>query len=224
MRSKRYQEEKSKVEAEQYSIADAIKFFKENNKVKFDPGVEIHMRLGIDPKKAEQIVRGSVVLPAGTGKTLKILAFVTPEQEKEAKDAGADIIGDENKIKQIKANGKIDFDVAVATPQVMKNLGPIAKTLGQKGLMPNPKTETVGPKIGKLIEELKKGKAGFRNDEGGNIHQLLGKLSFENKDLEENTKTFIDAIKKAKPDSIKGTYIKSARLTTSMGPSLKLKI
>ena len=223
MRSKRYKEEKLKLTEENYSVEDAVKLIKEDTNTKFDQSVELHMKLGIDSKKAEQLIRGSVVLPAGTGKTRTIMAFVSEGQEKEAKEAGADFIGDAATIAKIKETGKVNFEIAIATPDVMKTLGPIAKTLGQKGLMPNPKTETVGSNVIKMIDELKKGKSSFRNDDGGSLHQIVGKVSFEEKDLIENITTFIDTIKKMKPEGIKGVFIRNKVLTTSMGPSIKLK-
>ena len=222
-RSKRYKGIKEKIEKKKYSLEEAVKLIKEE-KTKFDQGVEVHLRLGIDPKKGEQLVRSQVSLPHGTGKTLKIMAFVSPEKEKEAKDAGADVIGDEAKIAEIKKTGKVDFDVAVATPDMMKKVGPIAKVLGQKGLMPNPKTGTIGPNIGNLISELKKGKITFKNDDSANIHQLIGKVSFEEKQLLGNMQVFLDAVKKAKPAKAKGTYIKSGVVCTSQGPSIKVNI
>jgi len=223
-RSKRYKAQAAKLTSEAVSVDEAIKFIQGESQTKFDQSVELHLSLGVDPKKAEQLIRGSVVLPAGTGKVLKIMAFVSPEQEKAAKTAGADLIGDAETIQKIKETGKIDFDIAVATPVVMRNLAPIAKTLGQKGLMPNPKTETVSPNIEKMIGELKKGKANFRNDEGGNIHQLVGKVSFSVEDLTKNIETFIEHVKKLKPETIKGVYIKSITLTSSMGPGIKVKV
>ncbi|MBU0670813.1 MAG: 50S ribosomal protein L1 [Patescibacteria group bacterium] len=223
-RSKRYKLALDKIDkSKKYSLEEALKLIKED-KVKFDQGVEIHVRLGIDPKKGEQLVRGQVVLPKGTGKAVKIMAFVSPEKEDEAKKAGADIVGGESDIENIKATQKVDFDVAVATPDMMKKIGPIAKILGQKGLMPNPKTGTIGPNIGPIIEELKKGKVTFKNDDSANLHQLVGKLSFEDKDLLENIKAFMEAVNKAKPTKSKGTYVKSVVLCTSQGPSIKVNI
>ncbi len=221
---KRVKELKEKIDgSKSYSLEEALELIKEAP-TKFDQSVELHLHLGIDPKKGDQMIRSSVVLPHGTGQTKKIMAFVTPDKEAEAKEAGADFIGNDETIQQIKTTGKIEFDVAVALPQMMKNLGPIAKTLGQKGLMPNPKTETVGPDIKKIIESLKKGKVTFKNDDTANIHQLVGKLSFDAAKLTENINTFLDAVKKAKPDALKGTYIKSATICTTMGPGVKIKV
>ncbi|MFH1537049.1 MAG: 50S ribosomal protein L1 [Patescibacteria group bacterium] len=222
-RSKRYQGIKEKIEKKKYSLEEAVKLIKEE-KTKFDQGVEVHLRLGIDPKKGEQLVRGQVSLPHGTGKTLKIMAFVSPEKEKEARDAGADIIGDEAKVAEIKKTGKVDFDIAVAMPDMMKKVAPIAKILGQKGLMPNPKTGTIGPNVATIISELKKGKVTFKNDDSANVHQLVGKVSFDEKQLLGNMQVFIEAVKKAKPAKSKGTYIKGAVVCTSQGPSIKVNI
>lgn len=224
-KSKRYQEVKAKVNRDQtYSLDEAIKLLKETSNIKFDASVEVHLKLGIDPKKGDQIVRSSVTLPHGTGKTKKIAAFVTPEKEKEAKEAGADVVGGKELIEQIKKDGKINFEVAVAEPAIMKELAIIAKTLGQKGLMPNPKTGTVTPDVKKAINELKKGKANFKNDDTGNVHMMIGKVSFSDDQLKENFHTFIEAVKKAKPESLKGTYIKSITLASSMGPGIKVAV
>lgn len=223
-RSKRYKAQAEKIKPEPVTITEAVEILKGENQTKFDQSVELHLNLGIDAKKADQLIRGSVVLPAGTGKTLRIMAFVSPEKEKQATEAGADVIGTAEVINKIKETGKVDFDIAVATPEVMRTLAPIAKILGQKGLMPNPKTETVSPNVEKMIGELKKGKANFRNDEGGNLHQIIGKISFSNEDLVKNAIAFIDAIKKLKPESVKGTYIKTITLTSSMGPGIRVII
>lgn len=224
-RSKRYQEANQKIDKKkEYPLVEAIQIIKETATTKFDSSVEVHINLGIDTKKAEQMVRGTVIVPHGLGKKLRIAAFVSPEKEKEAKEAGADIIGDESVIKEIKSKKKCDFDIAIAEPQMMKNLGGIAKILGQKGLMPNPKTDTITKDIKKTIEELLKGKAMFRSDDSGNIHQMIGKVSFDDQKLQENYTAFFDAIKKAKPEAMKGSYIKQVHLASSMGPSVKVSV
>jgi large subunit ribosomal protein L1 len=207
-----------------YSIDEAIALVKQTSNVKFDASVELHARLGIDPKKGDQQIRATVSLPHGTGKTKKIAAFVGPNDQQAAKDAGADLVCGEEEIKAIKDTGKVDFDIAVATPDMMPKLAVAAKVLGPKGLMPNPKTETVGKDVGALVSALKKGKAAFKNDDGGNVHLSIGKASFSDDQLKENIVAFMDALNKAKPQSSKGTYIKSMYLTSSMGPSVKITL
>src|SRR3989339_369165 len=210
--------EKNKV----YPLDEAIKLARETSGVKFDAGIEVHAHLGIDTKKGEQQVRATVVLPHGTGKTKTVAAFVSADKEKEAKEAGADFVYGEEDIKKIKDTGKINFEIAVTTPDMMPKLAVAAKVLGPKGLMPNPKTETVGPNLKKMIEELKKGKVTFKNDDGANVHQLVGRVSFTEAQLKENLTAFLDALNKAKPDGIKGSYLQSLTLCSSMGPAIKV--
>ncbi|PIR66286.1 MAG: 50S ribosomal protein L1 [Parcubacteria group bacterium CG10_big_fil_rev_8_21_14_0_10_36_14] len=207
-----------------YSVEKAVKFARETSKVKFDPSVELHARLGIDPKKGEEQVRGTVVLPHGTGKTLRIAVFTSEKNEKDAKASGADIVGGEELINQIKQSGKVDFDVAVATPDIMPKMAPLAKVLGPKGMMPSPKNDTITTKIKEAVEQLKKGKIVFKNDDTANLHVALGKLSFDDNALKENIETFIAVLKKSKPASSKGIFIKGLVLSTSMGPGIKLEI
>lgn len=207
-----------------YTVEEAVKFARELNKTKFDASVEIHGRLGIDPKKGEQQVRGTVTLPHGTGKTLRIAVFTTEKNEKEAKESGADIVGGEELINEIKSQGKIEFDVAVATPDIMPKLAGLAKILGPKGMMPSPKNDTITTKIQETVEQLKKGKIVFKNDDTANIHVALGKLSFTDEQLVENIETFITKLQKSKPASSKGAFIKGLVLSTSMGPGIKLEI
>lgn len=206
-----------------YPLAEAIALVKKTSNVKFDAAVEVHAVLGIDTKKSEQQIRANVILPHGTGKTKIIAAFVGANDEKKAKEAGADFVYGEQDIKKIKDTGKIEFEVAVATPEMMPKLAVAAKVLGPKGLMPNPKTETVGADVKKMIEELKKGKTTFKNDDGGNVHVAIGKVSFAENQLQENFLSFMEALKKSKPPSAKGTYIKAMFLTSSMGPSVKVE-
>lgn len=208
-----------------YSFSEAILFLKEHPMAKFDESVEVHFHLGINLKKSDESVRGTIILPHGTGRT-KNIAVVTSTKAKEAKDAGAKLVGGEDFIEDLKA-GKItagkDFDVVLATPEMMPKLAQVAKILGLKGMMPSPKTETVTQKIGETVEMLQSGKKiAFKNDDTGNIHQVIGKLSFEAKKLEENLTTFVQAVEKGKPDGLKGKFIASITLSSSMGPGLKV--
>ena len=224
-RSKRYQEAVKKIDPNKtYPLAEAIKLVKQTSTTKFDASVEVHVRLGINTGKSEQQIRGSVTLPQGTGKSKIIIAFVPEAKEKEAQAAGADIVGGENLIAEIKKTGKTDFAVAVAMPEMMPKLAAIAKTLGPRGLMPSPKNETITTNLAKTIGELKKGKINFKNDDTGNVHQMIGKVSFEPKQLEENFIAFIAALKKAKPSSSKGTFLQNIVLASSMGPGIKVSL
>ncbi|KKQ27060.1 MAG: 50S ribosomal protein L1 [Candidatus Magasanikbacteria bacterium GW2011_GWC2_37_14] len=207
-----------------YTTAEALSLVKKTSTVKFDASVEIHVALGIDPKKSEQQIRTTVVMPNGTGKTLKVAAFVSTNDEKKATEAGADFVYGEEAIKKIKDSGKVEFDVAIATPEMMPKLAVAAKVLGPKGLMPNPKTDTVGNDLKKMVTELKKGKLSFKNDDGANIHVAIGKVSFSVAQLLENYQAFMETLKKIKPSSTKGTYIKAIYLKSSMGPSIKVEI
>lgn len=222
---KRLKEAKAKVNpTKAYSIDEALTLVKETSKVKFDASVEVHINLGIDIKITDQIVRGTVILPHGTGKKVRVAAFVPEDKVKEAKDAGADIVGNTELIEQIKKDGKCDFDVAVATPDMMKNLAVVARTLGQKGLMPNPKTGTITVKVGQTVKELKQGKVAYKNDNYGNLHVVIGKVSFDDQKLKENFTTFVDSVKQAKPEKIKGVFLKGIYLSSSMGPSVKITL
>ncbi len=207
-----------------YSIEEAIKLAKETSSVKFDAGIEVHIRMGIDPKKGDQVVRGSFMLPHGSGKVRCIAAFVADKDEKAVKEAGADIVGTEDVIKDIKKTEKTDFDVALATPDMMRALAPIAKVLGTKGLMPNPKLGTVTADIAKAVTEFKTGRVNFRNDDGAIIHMLIGRVSFEDAQLVENYNALVDALKSVKPDSTKGVYFSSVSLSSSMGPGIKVSL
>ncbi len=225
MRSTRYKKAVSGVDLKKvYPIGEAVELMKKSSTVKFDAGVEVHIHLGVDPSKSDQSVRVTMVLPHGTGKTKKVMAFVEPEKESEAKEAGADIVGGEELIAEISKSGKVDADVAVATPAMMPKIAKIAKTLGQRGLMPNPKTDTVGPAIAKLIIEQKKGKLSARNDATGNIHQIIGKVSWDAQKISENLQAFIEALRRAKPASSKGIFLKNVVLTSTMGPGIKVAV
>lgn len=206
-----------------YSPEEAIELVKQTAKTKFDSSIEVHVRLGIDSKKSDQQVRATVALPHGTGKTKKVAAFVgTAEKEAEAKAAGADIVGGEELIAQIASTGKYEFEVAVATPDMMPKLAKVAKVLGPKGLMPSPKNETVTVNLKKAIEELKKGKVSFKADDTANLHQVIGKASFDSAKLLENYNALMDGLRRAKPATSKGTYLLSVTLTSTMGPGVKV--
>lgn len=208
-----------------YSLDEAIALVKQTSNVKFDASVEAHVRLGIDPAKSDQQIRATANLPHGTGKTKKIAAFVGSNNEKTAEEAGADFVYGEEDIKKIKDGTlKIAFDIAISTPDMMPKMALAAKILGPKGLMPNPKTDTVGTDVKKMVTELKKGKAAFKNDSGSNVHQAIGKVSFTDAQLKENITAFVDAIKRVKPNSTKGTYLKALYLTSAMGPSIKVEV
>ncbi len=207
-----------------YSLAEASELIKKTSTVKFDAAVDVHLSLGIDTKKSDQQVRGTVTLPHGNGKTIRIAAVaLNADQQKAAKDAGADLVGEKELVEEIKG-GKINFDILVATPEAMKILTPIAKVLGPKGLMPNPKDGTVAQNIGEAVANLKKGKVSFKNDNTGNLHIMIGRASFDAVKLAENIKAVIDAIQKAKPATAKGSYIKNVSIASSMGPGIKVSI
>lgn len=215
-----------KVVAPEFAPEEAFAFLKENKTAKFDESVEVHAHLGINPKKSDEMVRATVILPHGTGRAQKV-AVVTATKEKEAEEAQADLVGGDELIADIK-NGKVNpgvaFDVLLATPEMMPKLAVIAKVLGPKGMMPSPKTETVTVKIKEAVEMLKKGKkVSFKNDDTGNVHQVIGKLSFTPEQLAENYQTFRETLDKSKPENMKGKLIKSLSVCSTMGPSLKLK-
>lgn len=221
-RGKKYKGVMEKIEKNKlYSLEEAIKIVKESKIASFDESVEVHVKTNIDPKKGDQQLRGSVVFPHGTGKTKRI-AVITTTKAKEAKEAKADVVAGLELIEDIK-KGKIDFDILVATPEMMPKLASIAKILGPKGLMPNPKTDTVTDKIKEAVEMLKKGKVSFKNDNTGNVHQIIGKASFSEAQLTENFNSLIEALEKAKQDAVKGKLIAKAVLCSTMGPGLQVK-
>ena len=207
-----------------YPVEEAAALIKKTATAKFDEAIEIHLRLGIDTAKSDQQVRGTISLPHGTGKSKRVAAFVEAAKEAEAKAAGADMVGGEELINEIGQKNVIDFDVAVATPAMMPKLAKLAKFLGPKGLMPNPKTDTVGPNVTKMVTEQKAGKLSFKNDVTCNIHQTVGRASFSEIQIKENANAFIEAVKKLKPSSSKGIYILSATLVSTMGPAIHLEV
>ena len=210
--------------AKVYSPEEAIELAKKTANTKFVGSMEVHIRTLIDAKKTDQSVRGTVSLPNGTGKSKKVAAFVTEGKEKEAKDAGAALVGGEELIKQIKETEKTDFDVAVAEPALMPKLAQIAKILGTRGLMPNPKTGTVGANIGQMVKEIAGGKVNYKNDDSGNVHQIIGKSNFDSAKLLENFKAFIAAVQQSRPTTVKGQFISSVSINSTMGPGIKVKI
>lgn len=225
MRSKRFRAAQQLIEAgKKYPVDQALGLIKQTATTTFDGSVEVHIHLGVDPKLADQLVRGTANLPHGTGKKLRITVFAKGAAVKAAKEAGADMVGDDDLIAEIKKTQKTDFDVAVASPEMMKSLAPIAKTLGTKGLMPNPKNETVNADPAKVVTALRSGKITFRMDDTANLHQIVGKTSFPPEQLKANIEAYIEAVKKAKPSATKGTYLQSITVTSSMGPAVKLSL
>ncbi|MCD6376931.1 MAG: 50S ribosomal protein L1 [Caldisericaceae bacterium] len=219
-RSKRYRELIAKIDKnKEYSLEEAVKLLKEVATAKFDETVEIAMRLGVDPRHADQMVRGTVVLPHGTGKKVRVLVFAKGEKVQEALDAGADYAGLDEYIEQIN-KGWLDFDVAVATPDVMSKVGRLGRILGARGLMPNPKSGTVTMDVAKAVKEIKAGKIDFRVDKTGIVHSGVAKVSFDEEKIIDNVKTFVNAVIRLKPAAAKGTYLKSIALSSTMGPGI----
>jgi len=220
--SKRYKQLQEKIDnTKSYGVAEATATVKELKSAKFDETVEIALNLNVDPRHADQMVRGAIVLPHGTGKTVRVAVFAKGAKADEAKAAGADIVGTDDLVAQVK-EGIFNFDVVVAAPDCMGLVGQIGRILGPKGLMPNPKTGTVTPDVAKAIENLKGGQVNFRVDKKGNVHAGIGKVSFEASQIEENFNTFLSAINKQKPASAKGRYIKSGAISLTMSPAVKL--
>ncbi|HMG33391.1 MAG TPA: 50S ribosomal protein L1 [Blastocatellia bacterium] len=222
MSGKKYKAAVSQVDRSKlYSVDEAVELAKKVAFAKFDETVELGMTLGVDPRKADQMVRGTVVLPNGLGKSKRVVVIAAADKFQEAKDAGADEVGGEDIVNRIKG-GWLDFDALIATPDMMRAVGQLGKVLGPRGLMPNPKTGTVTADVGKAVKETKAGKIEFRVDKTGVIHAPVGKVSFEKDRLTENAKTLIDAIMRAKPASAKGKYVKNATISSTMGPGIKL--
>ncbi|MCI9110339.1 MAG: 50S ribosomal protein L1 [Bacilli bacterium] len=222
-KGKKYTEAAQKVEKNKlYTKEEAVKLVKETSVCSFDATVELAMRLNLDTKKADQQLRGAVVLPKGTGKTKKVLVIAKGDAAKAAKDAGADYVGDNDMLEKIQKENWFDFDVMIATPDMMPALGKIGRILGPKGLMPNPKTGTVTVDTKKAVEEVKKGRVEYRTDSYGNVHVAIGKVSFSEEDLLENLNAFVSLIAKSKPSVVKGTYIKNISVASTMGPGVKI--
>lgn len=223
-RSKRYLESEKKLDKEKfYTLNDAIAEFKKMAMPKFDASVDLHFNLNVDPKKSDQAVRGTVVLPHGTGKKVKVAVFCKGEHERLAKNAQAEYVGGMELIEKV-TNGFLDFDCAIATPEMMKDLSKLGKILGPRGLMPSPKTGTVTNDIVKAIEDVRKGKVEFRVDKQGGVHLAVGKISFAENKLSENIKAVLDALREAKPASIKGNFIKTFSVSATMTPGFKIAI
>ncbi|MEO6097495.1 MAG: 50S ribosomal protein L1 [Fibrobacteria bacterium] len=221
-KSKNYRSLAEKIDrSKEYPISEAVTILKGGIKTKFDSSLEVHMNLGVDPKYSEQVVRGNVVLPHGTGKKVRVLVFCKGELEKAATAAGADYVGAEELVTKIQG-GWMDFDQVIATPDMMPLVGRIARVLGPRGLMPSPKAGTVTMNVGQVIKELKAGKIAFRVDKGGNVHAPVGKVSFSQEQLVENAKTLIDAVVKAKPPTSKGVYVRSITIAGTMSPGVRV--
>jgi large subunit ribosomal protein L1 len=224
MSGKGYRDALAKVDRDQrYLLEDSLRMAKETARAKFDETVELAIRLGVDPRQADQNIRGTVTLPHGMGKAVRVLAFAKGDKEKEAQDAGADFVGSDELIKKI-SEGWLDFDKAVATPDMMAAVGRIGKVLGPRGLMPNPKTGTVSMDIGKAVKEIKAGKLEYRVDKAGIVHVPVGKASFVPDQLIENARAVLMSVLRAKPASAKGNYVKGVTVTTTMGPGIKIDL
>lgn len=220
---KKYVEASKNVDkSKAYPIKDAVKLAKETSVTKFDSTIDVALKLNIDTKKADQMLRGSLVLPNGSGKSKKILVLAKGEQANIAKELGADYVGDKDLIDKIKSENWFDFDIVVATPEMMPEVGKIGNILGPRGLMPNPKTGTVTAKVENVINDIKKGMVEYRADSYGNIHAVIGKASFDEKALEENLRYVVSTISKTKPTSVKGTFIQGISISSTMGPGIKV--
>ncbi|MGN6523585.1 MAG: 50S ribosomal protein L1 [Actinomycetes bacterium] len=221
-RSKSYEDAAKKIDGDKlYAPLEALRLAKDTSTTKYDATVEVAMRLGVDPRKADQMVRGTVNLPNGTGKTARVLVFATGERAEEARAAGADIVGADELIDEV-AGGRLDFDAVVATPDLMGKVGRLGRVLGPRGLMPNPKTGTVTPDVGKAVSDIKGGKIEFRVDRHANLHFIVGKTSFSEQQLVENYAAALDEVLRLKPSAAKGRYIKKIAVSTTMGPGIQV--
>jgi len=219
---KKYQSARKQIETREYQLEEAIPLLQKIKFAKFDETVEVHMRLGVDPKHADQMVRGTVLMPNGLGKSKKVLVIAGGDKQKEAEEAGADFIGGEDMVNKIQSESWTDFDAVIATPDMMRSVGKLGKVLGPRGLMPNPKTGTVTTDVGKAVREVKAGKVEFRVDKTGIIHAPVGKISFAADKLAENAASLITAVIKAKPTVAKGKYVKSATICSTMSPGVSI--
>jgi large subunit ribosomal protein L1 len=221
---KKFEAAAKQVESRPYNLSDAVPLVQKIKYAKFDETVELHLRLGVDPKHADQMVRGTVVLPNGLGKSKKVLVIASGDKQREAEQAGADFVGGEELVNKIQSEGWTDFDAMIATPDMMRSVGKLGKILGPRGLMPNPKTGTVTPNVAQAVQEIKAGKVEFRVDKTGVIHAPVGKVSFATDKLLENASTLIQAVIKAKPSAAKGKYVKSVTICSTMGPGVHLDV
>jgi large subunit ribosomal protein L1 len=222
-KSKGYRAATDKIDRQrQYSLAEAAALARQSARAKFDETVELAVRIGVDPRKADQNVRGTVILPHGTGKTVRVAVFAKGEKAREAETAGADVVGADDLVKRITEEGWLEFDKAVATPDMMGMVGRLGKILGPRGLMPNPKVGTVTTDVAKTVQELKGGKVEYRVDKAGNVHVPVGKVSFTERQLVDNASALLDSLVRAKPASAKGTYLLNVAMSTTMGPGLRV--
>ena len=219
---KKFREATNKVDrTKRYTLEEALQLLPETSYARFDEGIDVAIRLGVDPKKPDQMVRGTVALPHGTGKEVKVVVFAQGEKEKEAQEAGSDYVGGEDLVEKI-SQGWLDFDKAIATPDMMKVVSTVGKILGPRGLMPNPKVGTVTFEVGKAVQDIKSGKVEFKVDKAGNLHVSVGKVSFGQEKLRENLLALLDSVTKAKPASSKGAYVRGLTISTTMGPGIKI--